>query len=308
MSKYLVLGGSGFIGRKLVDRLSRDNQVSVADLVCSPEFEGMENVSYKYCNFTEEKNFASIINDADTVIHLVSTLFAKDGTIDLETEVSLNVLSTIRLLESMVGRKTKLLFVSSGGTVYGEGSAFPNVEEDAKHAFCGYALTKMMIEDTLELYQHQHGLYYKTVRLSNPYGFITGENRIQGLIPILVGRIMRGEKITIWGDGNNVRDYIFIDDAIDAIEAILDYEGNEQIFNVGKGVGYTICEVLQLIMEKLKPEKEPIIEYCECRKCDIRKNVLNIEKIKKYTAWEPRIGIEEGIDLVINQFKSIIKI
>lgn len=304
MRKYVVLGGSGFIGRKLVRQLSRDNYVTVADLVCSPEYEDMKNVSFVECNFTEAKSFAPLLNDADTIIHLVSTIFAKDGTENLASEVSANVISTIRLLEDMIGSDTSLLFISSGGTVYGEGGEFAAVEDDTKHAFCGYALTKTMIENTLELYKHQHGLRYQTMRLSNPYGFMRNSNRMQGLIPIIVDRVMKEEHITIWGDGENVRDYIFIDDVVDAVEAVLNYEGEENIFNIGSGNGYSIHEILDMVIQKLKPEIPPVIEYSVPRKCDVRKNVLNIEKVEACTGWKPKTGIEEGIELVISEFKA----
>lgn len=307
MKKYVVLGGSGFIGRNLVSKLSKDNHVLVADRFCRPEFETMKNISYMKFNFTEEESFAPLLDDADTIIHLVSTLFAKDGTENLGAEVSANVLSTIRLLEDMVGRNASLLFVSSGGTVYGEGGESPALEDDAKHAFCGYALTKTMIENTLELYKNQHGLRYQTVRLSNPYGFMSTSGRMQGLIPIMVNRILHEEPITIWGDGENIRDYIFIDDVVDAITAVLNYEGQENIFNVGTGVGYSNNEILNLVIEKLSLEKPPFVQYSTSRKCDVRKNVLDIEKITKCTGWKPKTGIEEGIELVIREYKTKIQ-
>lgn len=307
MKKYVVLGGNGFIGKNLVRELSKDNYVLVADRSYSPEFETMKNVSYMKFNFTEEESFAPLLDNADTIIHLVSTLFAKDGTENLAAEVSTNVLSTIRLLEDMVGRNTSLLFVSSGGTVYGEGGESPALEDDAKHAFCGYALTKTMIENTLELYKNQHGLRYQTVRLSNPYGFMSTSGRMQGLIPIMVNRILHEEPIAIWGDGENIRDYIFIDDVIDAITAVLNYEGEENIFNVGTGAGYSNNEILNLVIEKLSPERPPVIRFSSSRKCDVRKNVLNIERIMKCTGWKPKTGIEEGIELVIREYKTRIR-
>lgn len=307
MKKYVVLGGSGFIGRNLIGKLSKDNYVLVADRSYNPEFETMKNVSYMKFNFTEEESFAPLLDNADTIIHLVSTLFAKDGTENLAAEVSANVLSTIRLLEDMVGRNTSLLFVSSGGTVYGEGGESPALEDDAKSAFCSYALTKTMIENTLELYKNQHKLRYQTVRLSNPYGFMSTSGRMQGLIPIMVNRILHGEPITIWGDGENIRDYIFIDDVIDAIVAVLNYEGKENIFNVGTGVGYSNNEILNLVIEKLSLERPPVVQYSSSRKCDVRKNVLNIERITKCTGWKPKIGIDEGIDLVIREYKTKIR-
>lgn len=304
MKNYVVLGGSGFIGRNLVKRLSKNNHVTVADLTFHAEYEGMENVAFVQFNFTEAKSFAPLLNNTDTIIHLVSTIFAKDGTDNLASEISANVISTIRLLEDMVGNNTSLLFVSSGGTVYGDLGDTPAFEEDEKHAFSGYALTKTMIENTLELYKHQHGLSYQTVRLSNPYGFMKNSKRMQGLIPILVDRIIQEELITIWGDGNNIRDYIFIDDVIDAIEAILKYEGKDNIFNIGSGIGYSIHEIIDLVVQKLNPESSPIIQYSPSRKCDVQKNILSIEKIKKCTGWAPKIGIEQGIEMVVKEFRA----
>lgn len=307
MKKYVVLGGSGFIGKKLVEKLSEENHVVVADRNYSSEFNLMKNVSYIKVNYTEEMSFASLLDGADTIIHLVSTLFAKDGTENLENEVSANVFPTIRLLEDMVGRNVNLLFVSSGGTVYGEGGESPVLEDDEKHAFCGYALTKTMIENTLELYKNQHGICYKTVRLSNPYGFMRSSGRMQGLIPIMVNRLLHEEPITIWGDGKNIRDYIFIDDVVDAIMAVLNYEGEENIFNVGSGRGYSINEIIKLITEKLSLKKPPIIQYYSSRKCDVRKNILNIDRITNCIGWRPNTPIEKGIELVIGEYETKIQ-
>lgn len=304
MKKYLVIGGSGFIGRKLVDKLCLENEVIVADIVAADEYADKKNVTYIPLNFIHAESFAPYLEGVDTVIHLVCTLLPSDGTDGLYDDILKNVAPTIRLLDDMVAMgNIRLVFLSSGGTIYGEGNDTPSRESDPQHPFCKYALIKTMTEKTIELYRNQHGLDATIVRFSNPYGFIPNCNRTQGLVPVAVNRFLSNEKLVIWGQGENIRDFIFIDDAIDGLLAVLAYKGNMKEFNIGSGIGLSINEVLQLISMRLNLEKPPV-DYSAARICDLDSNVLDISKITRYTGWRPHTDINTGIDLVIQEFLS----
>ena len=303
MRKFLVLGGSGFIGRELIGKLSSEDEVIVADTVMADEFSKMSNVRFMPMDFVHTNAFEPYLDGVDTVIHLICTLFPSDGTEDLQQDIESNVLSTIRLLDCIVSKgKIKLLFLSSGGTVYGNGGNLPTRESDPQHPFCKYALIKTMIEKTIELYRNQRSLDAVIVRLSNPYGFLRNRGRTQGLIPIMIDRFLKNETLTVWGNGQNVRDYIYIDDAIAGILAILGYEGHEWEFNIGSGIGISIDELIQLIGKRLGLIQTPV-EYTAARICDLDMNVLDISKLTRFTGWRPAIDIHTGIDLVIKQFR-----
>jgi len=302
MKKYLVIGGSGFIGRKLVDELCNENEVIVADINMADEFSGKKNVFFIPLDFVHTESFAPYLEGVDIVIHLVCTLVPCDGTDGLYEDIVNNLAPTVRLLENIVAvGNIRLLFLSSGGTIYGEGNAISSRESDPQHPFCKYALIKTMTEKTIELYRNQKGLDATILRLSNPYGFIRNSARTQGLIPIAVDRFLKNEKLKVWGDGRNIRDYIYIDDAIAGILAVIGYKGNAREFNIGSGIGLSINEVIQLISKRLGLKKNPV-EYTTARICDLESNVLDISKITRCTGWRPYTDIDTGIDLVVNEF------
>lgn len=300
MKKILVLGGNGFIGKYIVEKLSENdnNQIIIADY----NIDGCENtpnIEYKKIDFIECQNFDEYLKNVDIVIHLISTIVPSDNNDNINKEISDNVFPTIRLLDSMLRNRTqKIVFLSSGGTVYGEHDLSPIKEEEEKNPICNYGITKLLIEKYLELYNKCYGLNYNVVRLANPYSEKIKNGKKQGIIPIVIDQILKDETITVWGDGEDVRDYIYIEDAIEAILKIMEYNGEEKIFNVGTGIGVTINELLNFI--KINMDVDNIkIQYTRSRKCDVRNNVLDISKLKKELNWEPKVGINEGIEKVI---------
>lgn len=303
--KYLALGGSGFLGSEIVEFLAQENDVVIADFNLNPRFANKDNIQFIQFDFLKDEICASILDGVDVVIHLISTLLPGDGTAHLPSAIMDNVIPSINLLEEVVKHKEiQVLFISSGGTIYGEGGLLPSNEDDSKHAYCSYALVKAFIESTLELYRHQHQLKYKIVRISNPYGLTQRSGRMQGLIPIFVERIIKDEEIVIWGDGHNIRDYIYIDDVVRAIDAVLSYDGEERVFNIGSGEGHSIHEIICQIQKALGDGKVPQIQYAPQRKCDLKKNILDISRITACTKWVPQISLQEGIARIVRAYQS----
>lgn len=299
--RYLVLGGNGFIGKYIVDRLSLENEVVVADFNIEQKAEN-GNVIYKKLDFVSCMDFSEYLENIDVVVHLISTIGPSDKTETINKEISENIFPTIRLLEDMVKYNTKkIIFISSGGTIYGEHTVDRICEDEIKNPICNYGILKELIEKYLYLYRTYYNIDYKVIRLSNPYSDMVKKGKKQGIIPILIDQISNGEEVKIWGDGEDIRDYIYIDDAIDAILRIIAYEGNETTFNVGTGIGYSIHDLLQIIQNKLELKSE--IKYVDGRKCDVKNNVLNIDKIKKEIGWEPTTSLEQGIEKVIEMRK-----
>ena len=303
MKNIVLLGGSGFIGRKLAVELSKHHHVVVLDLVTCNEFSGNQNIEFHPFNFTAPDQDMSVCRDADIVVHLISTLFPEDGTDRLAADIDKNVLSTIRLLDAMKTSPAELVFISSGGTVYGEGSAIPSLETDALSALCTYSLIKIMIEETIKLYGHQHGMNYKIIRLSNPYGYNPNTERTQGAIPIFVHRILNGDPITIWGNGQNTRDYIYLDDAIDAILQVINASPMQEIFNVGSGISYSTMEIIHQIEQHIGDHPPVNVTFSQSRACDVADNSLDVHKMKEVLNWSATHSLEDGIKQVIQEFK-----
>lgn len=304
MKKYLILGGAGFIGHHLVSELAKHNKVIVADIAEKSPFEELQNVEYIFTDFVKTIKFDILLENVDVVIHLVSTVLPEDGTLGIIGEIEANVFPTIHLLDSMIRCKVKkILFVSSGGTVYGENDGHMIIESENQLPVCKYGIHKLMIEKYLHLYQHYHNIDYTVIRLSNPYGLIKNLNRKQGAIPIFVNKCLNNESITIWGDGSNIRDYIYIKDAISGILSLLTYKGPHKIFNVGFGKGYSLNEIVEKIKNALSSSISTI-SYSEKRLCDVGRNVLKISLIEECTGWYPKVDIDYGIHLTINELQN----
>lgn len=301
MKAYLVLGGSGFIGKALVKELSKQNKVIIADIKNIDEF-NQENIEFKYLDFVNTHDFKEYLKGVDTVIHLISTTLPCDGTENLNKEIMENVKPTVHLLDSMVEMGvSKLIFISSGGTVYGDktSASTENCETDP---ICSYGFQKLMIEKLLYLYKYYHKMQIRIVRLSNPYGSKVNLDRKQGIIPTIIEKAFRKEEITIWGDGNNIRDYIHIDDAIRGIMAVTNYKGDEYVFNISSGEAYSLNEVISIIKNKIQ-DYDLEVKYVDRRKCDVRVNRLDNKKIMECTDWKPQITLIEGIDRFIKEYK-----
>jgi UDP-glucose 4-epimerase len=303
MKKYLVLGGSGFIGRKIVEKLSVNNHIVVGDIIdnfCGDNI----NVEYKYIDFVNTDNFSPFLRGIDEVIHLVSTNIPCESTENFSKEISENVLATIYLLESMKKEHiNKITFISSGGTIYGEGKDFPIKETEDKSPICKYAAIKLFIENIINLYKRYDNIEFLILRLSNPYGYCEKFKRTQGIIPIFIDNIINNTVTTIWGDGNNIRDYIYIDDAIEAIDKLLAKESTVGTYNIGTGIGTSINKIIEIIISNTGGCKENII-YKPSRKCDVKKNILDISKIKEEIQWEAKCSVELGIKIMIEQYNQ----
>ena len=299
MSKILILGGNGFIGKQLTEKLRSDNDIVVADYNIEHTV-NYDNVFYKKIDFINCKDFKDYLDGIDIVIHLISTITPNEDISNINKELNDNVFSTINLLNDMAKYKNKkIVFVSSGGTVYGEHDLKPIHEYEAGQPICNYGITKELIEKYLHLYFLYHDIDYRIIRLANPYSEFTKAGKKQGIIPIFIDQIMSNGSIKIFGDGNNVRDYIYISDALDAIEKIINYNGSEKIFNVGTGIGYSQNDIIGIIKDELHIDNI-VVDYLESRKCDVVNNVLDITKSEKELNWKPMVDIRTGIHKVID--------
>lgn len=292
---YLVLGGNGFIGSHLVDRLlAEGHEVRVFDKYEERYRKSLAKVDYRFGDFGNRGLLADALAGMDTVIHLISTSLPKTSNDDPAYDVQSNVIETLFLLEKCVELGVrKVVFISSGGTVYGRPVQLPIAEHGPTEPECSYGITKLTIEKYLALYHQLYGLDYVVVRPSNPYGSRQNPLGIQGAIPVFLGKAARGEPIEIWGDGSVVRDYLYIDDLVGGICQAASYCGAEKIFNMGSGKGHSLSELVRII-ESVTGLALQVI-YKESRSFDIPKIVLDVSRAKIELGWLPRMEIEAGI-------------
>lgn len=308
MEKCLVLGGTGFIGNHLCNRLVLEGKnLKIIRKRDSKEPEDNKNVAYITHDFRNIKDFEYLLDGVDTVFHLISTTIPSNNTSTIDKEIEYNVVQTIRLLESMIKSKTKkIIFISSGGTVYGIPKYLPIDEEHPTNPISSYGIYKLTIEKYLMLYSHLYGLEYKIVRVSNPYGPGQDINKIQGVIPIYLRKILNGNEIEIWGNGNVIRDYIYINDTIEGILSVANSTVQEKVFNIGSGKGKTLLEVIAAI-EKTLDIGNIKIKHLKNRNIDVPANILDISRASKMLGWYPKYTLELGIREMIKDNKKLFK-
>ena len=295
MKRYLLLGGSGFIGSRLAVSLSLKNEVVVVGHRPEPNIV-LPNSQYRQLDYTRCEDFTDYIKDVDVIVHLVSTIVPSETTDDITMEIERNVTPTIALLRDASRLNKKVLFISSGGAVYGENKK-KNKENGPTNPICNYGIIKLMIEKYFVLFHDYYGLDYRIVRPSNPYSELVFHNKKQGIIPVVIENILNDLPMTIYGN-RQVRDYIYIDDLVDGINAVLEYSGDRRIFNIGTGVGSSIGEVIGMIEKKLCKKLQ--VDWRPMRKCDVMNNVLDVSLIEQETGWAPKVSLPNGINRVVN--------
>lgn len=291
----LVLGGNGFIGSHLVDKLlAEGHAVRVFDKYEERYRQPLPEVDYRFGDFGNRGLLAEALQDIDVVVHLISTSLPKTSNDDPAYDVQSNVIESLFLLEKCVelGVK-KVVFISSGGTVYGRPTQLPIAENGATDPECSYGITKLTIEKYLALYRQLYGLDYVIVRPSNPYGSRQNPHGIQGAIPVFLGKAVKEEPIEIWGDGSVIRDYVYIEDLVEGISKVISYAGGQRIFNLGSGTGHSLNELVRIIAAVTG---HPVpVTYKEARSFDIPAIVLDISSAERELGWQPRTEIEAGI-------------
>lgn len=291
MSNILFLGGAGFIGSNLIRTLiGRKDNIKV--YVLEPIFanisrlDGMEVQVFR--GTLQDIDFVQSIieaNHIDTIVHLVATIIPGSTFEDYKREYQQVIFPTIELMQYCAQKDIKFVYFSSGGTVYGNRTDMtPFKETDPMAPISYYGWSKQMMENSI-LYVHRTaGLKYLIVRPSNPYGHGQNIHAKQGLIAVALGKIIAGEPIAVWGDGSNVRDYIYIDDLCEVLCQLLEKDVCNTTLNIGSGVGASINDIIQVLRDIVREEVQ--VEYQPARKVDVSHMILDTTHLKQYVNVE----------------------
>jgi UDP-glucose 4-epimerase len=293
--KALILGGNGFIGSHLVDRLLREGHaVRVFDRNEELYREPISGVEYFYADFGNRTLLAEALGDIDIVFHLISTTVPKTSNDDPAFDVMSNVVETIALLEKCVARGIKkVVFLSSGGTVYGAPDFLPVTEGHPTNPECSYGITKLAIEKYLALFRLLYGIDYVVVRPSNPYGPRQNPQGTQGAISVFLGRIAAGKPIEIWGDGEVVRDYVFVDDLVEGVYRVATRTTASRILNLGSGEGHSLNTLVATMRGIIGADVRVV--YAAKRSFDVPRIYLDISRATDELAWQPSTSLDTGI-------------
>jgi UDP-glucose 4-epimerase len=301
--RCLVTGGGGFLGSHLVERLAAGgHSVRVLEVRPAPR-DAPAGVEWLEGDFSHREVGASAVAGCEAVFHLASTTIPKTATDDPVFDVNTNVAGSIGLLQAAVKHRVKrMVFLSSGGTVYGIPREVPIAETHPTNPVSAYGIGKLAIEKYFAMYHHLHALSYCVLRLANPYGPRQRPEAAQGAVTAFVARVVRGEEIPIWGDGSVVRDYLYVADAVDAIVQALDapYTG---VVNVGSGAGLSLNEVVERIEATLGIKARR--NYLPGRAFDVPANVLDNRLARDVLGWQPRTPFDEGVQETARHFEAL---
>jgi UDP-glucose 4-epimerase len=296
--KCVLLGGAGFMGSHLAERLLAAGHAvrifDVTDQGFADDARGRHDIEWVRGDFLDAGDVAAAIAGCQGVFHLVSTTLPQSSNQNPARDVADNIIGALHLLEACRregGRK--IVFASSGGTVYGVPRAVPITEDHPTHPITSYGIVKLTIEKYLELYRVLHGVDYCALRIANPFGERQRIASGQGAVTTFLQRAYRGEPIEIWGDGSVVRDYLYVGDVAEALVRALDHRGGRKVINIGSGVGRDLNEILAVIETVIGRPVER--RYVPARNFDVPANVLDIGLARAELGWQPTTPFEEGL-------------
>ncbi|WJK08333.1 NAD-dependent epimerase/dehydratase family protein [Pseudomonas fluorescens] len=298
--KILIFGGGGFIGSAIADRLLADgHSLRIFErprVEAYRKFESTESVEWVTGDLMSKHDVTEAIDGMDAVLHLVSTTLPKTSNDDPIYDVQTNLVATLQMLEAMVAKNvSRIVFISSGGTVYGAPNYLPVDEKHPTDPQVSYGITKLAIEKYLLMYQHLHGIKATVLRVTNPYGERQRVETAQGAVGVFLSRALKNESIQVWGDGSVTRDYIYVSDVAEAFALALRYEGPHSVFNISSGKGVSINELIERIETVLGGAIDKL--YLAGRSYDVPINVLDNTLAAQELNWTPKVGLEEGLNL-----------
>lgn len=295
----LVLGGGGFIGAHLSLLLAgRVKRLRLFGHQSTPP-KPLAGLDWFSGDIADRRSLAAALDGVDTVFHLVNATTPATANRDKIGDVRANVISTLGLLEACREQRVeRIVFASSGGTVYGPSAVIPTCEDAACWPITAYGVSKLAIERYLHLYEYLHQLPYRVLRISNPFGPHQRVSGQQGVIAAFVERILAGRPIELWGDGSVSRDFLYVTDVADAFARAAVHEGPERIFNIGSGVSRSLNEVIAALKEVVGA---PVaVSRHAARMVDVPVSALDIGRAERALGWRPRTEFLDGLNRTVS--------
>ena len=306
--RVVLLGGLGFMGSYLCRALLAEGYaVRVFDrLYASRELVGdiERGLEVVEGDAARAQDVVDASADADVLVHLVHTTVPGSSMYDPAYDITSNVVASVNWLRRLGETKVRrLVYVSSGGAVYGVPRAVPIDEEHPTDPISSYGITKLAIEKYVSAYASMLGIDYFIIRPSNVYGPGQRLHIGQGVIGVMAHRALRGEPLELWGDGGSLRDYLYVEDLTAAVVSLLGYAGAERVFNASSGEGQSVLGIIATLREQLGSLPEVVRK--PVRGFDVPANVLDSSRLRRATGWSPSVTLGEGVARTLEWLKAL---
>jgi UDP-glucose 4-epimerase len=302
--RALVTGGAGFIGSHVADLFIQEGyDVEIIDDLSSGNRANLpENAKFHEVSIASA-DAAHIVRDGafDAVVHLAAQIDVRKSVADPIFDAATNIIGTLNILEAIraSGRRTRIAFTSTGGAIYGDFNTPPNVETFVKDPESPYAISKLAAEYYLAYYGRVHGIEHVALRFGNVYGPRQDPHGEAGVVAIFCNRILEGKPLTIFGDGLQTRDYVYVGDVARAVFLGITGELPEaervdaRAFNVGTGIGTSVVELARLLQEAAGSNAD--IVFAPKRPGEQQESFLDASKARALLGWEPKVTLAEGL-------------
>lgn len=299
----LLLGGGGFIGTALVRCLCKKKfNVHILSRHFHPQHIDSNMIFHKG-NLDDREILERVLPECKTVIHLASSTTPGSSSRQPVLEADKNITPTLRFLDILQGYKNvHIIFVSSGGTLYGNPEFTPVDETHPLNPLSFHGAGKVAIETFLRTFSNYPENTTTIVRPSNVYGPGQPLRSGFGVIRTMLEQVRRGSVMEIWGDGMSIRDFLYIDDMLSALIRLIDLPHDNNTYNVGSGIGYSLNQLKEII-ESVCGEKLAAV-YRPNRKSDVKNIILDSSLLIEKTKWHPTVSLEQGIELTWKWLKD----
>lgn len=292
--KILVLGGNRFIGSHITDELVANGHDVTVFHRSAEKYKGhSEKLRFYLGDYSDAVKLGVAVDGMDIVVHAISTTVPSTSNLNPISDVQQNLVATIQLLDLMTKANVKrLVYLSSGGTVYGNLTQLPVLENHPLNPICYYGIVKVAIENHIRMYQELYCLKSIILRPSNPYGPRQAHAGVQGALSTFLSSTLNRKPISIWGEGKTKRSYIYVKDLakICSLAVACDIEGT---FNVCSGVSHSLNALLKLV--ETTTGIKPKFNYEPSRAFGVKEILLDINKAKQVFNWTPIYSIEQGM-------------
>ncbi len=305
-TKYLLIGGCGFIGSHLARALVHSGKTVTSldrnDVLGDRKVDGVRYVSGDY---GDKSLIETLLAEHDEVIHLAYATRPNTSFDDPLADLLQNLSPAVQLFELSAKYSVRLILISSGGTVYGEALSTPILESHPTWPISPYGVTKLTLEKYANLFAVTKGLDVICIRPANPYGKGQLPFIGQGFVAAALALALKGKPITIFGKQGTVRDYIYIADLITGITTVLNKGYTHEVYNIGTGTGLSNLDVVNEI-QSLFESSNINVQYENERPFDVKVNILNAEKLQ-CLGWEPKISINDGLKKTLSWLQEYMK-